>query len=373
MRHSQQAVPRRVTLGLTVFLISPFAASSAARVRAHPSKPPPAVTEVGLVSPLTAGSVELTAGPQPLSVGQDEHSAFPGLAKTPDGGLALVWRQGTDHVASRDGNIMLSRSDGAGRAFTAPTTIASGEDYRDPSVSFVDGHRWLTYFTGTDTRPAQGAYAQRDPGPPTRIDALPYAAISAPIAALPDGDLAAVYYGRSGAETIDSVWFARSTDGGASWTSTRIANGQSAGRAYQEPWLVVNGRSVHVPHRWGAWDSLGITSSADGGRTWAAPRKILSAATGRPTTVVLSSGAMAMVYRSTTTRAAMLATSTDNGAGWTPTGTLMAAPVGSPLGMTYAAGIEVMPGVAQLVIGMEAADGSSRLNSAYLACVERLI
>ena len=239
-------------------------------------------------------------------------------------------------------------------------------------MSYVDGELWLTYFTGTDTRPAQGAYARREQGPPVRIDTLTSAAISAPVVELPDGDLAAVYYGRSGAETIDSVWFARSSDDGVTWTSTRIADGQQAGRAYQEPWLVVNGGSVHVLHRWGGWDSIGITSSTDGGTTWAAPRKILTEATGRPTTVAFSSGVLAMVYRSTGDRSAMLATSTDDGASWKRTGTLMAAPPGSPLGMTYAAGAEVVPGVAQLVIGMEAADGSSSLHSAYLACVESI-
>lgn len=136
MRHSQQAVPRRVTLGLTVFLISPFTASSAARVRAHPSTPPPAVTEVGLVSPLATGSVELTAEPQPLSVGQDEHSAFPGLAKTPDDrgrrGLprpvgVLCGRSQVADVLHRHGHP--TSAGGAG-----PTGLGTANAHRRPAL-----------------------------------------------------------------------------------------------------------------------------------------------------------------------------------------------------------------------------------------------
>ncbi len=295
-------------------------------------------------------------------MGQDGHSAFPGLARAPGGRLTLVWRRGSDHAAARDGRIELAESAGPARPFGAPRVVAGGDglDYRDPSVSYAGGHRWLTYFTGARGRPAQGAFARRARRPAVRIDSLAYAAITAPIVELPGGDLGAVYYGRARAEPTTSIWFARSTDGGTRWTSTRIA----AGRAYSEPWLVVRGATLQVLHRWGRWDAIGITSSADGGRTWTAPRRILADATGRPATVVFRSGVMAVIYRSTADRSAMLAASTDHGATWTVTGTLMAAPAGSPLGMTYAAAQEVRPGVARVVFGMENADGSSRLYGA---------
>src|ERR1044072_3321988 len=40
---------------------------------------------------------------QPLAVGQDQHSAFPGMTREPSGVLRLVWRQGTEYYLTREG------------------------------------------------------------------------------------------------------------------------------------------------------------------------------------------------------------------------------------------------------------------------------
>lgn len=187
---------------------------------------------------------------------------------------------------------------------------------------------------------------------------------------LPHGDLGTVYYGHAAGEQLDSVYYAWSADGGSTWSSTRIADGPKDGRAYQEPWLVVRSGVLHVLYRYGSWDSIGISSSTDDGTHWTTtPRKILSMATGRPTAIAFASGTMAVVYRDTGTRAAMMATSRDGGTTWRSAGILLAPP--GPLGMTYAAMVEVLPGVAHVVVAGENADGSSTLNRGWIAEVGR--
>src|ERR1044072_1803506 len=69
---------------------------------------------------------------QPLAVGQDQHSAFPGITREPSGVLRLVWRQGSDHYLTRDGRIMIAESWDDGETWTNPQTIRANPDYRDP-------------------------------------------------------------------------------------------------------------------------------------------------------------------------------------------------------------------------------------------------
>jgi hypothetical protein len=312
--------------------------------------------------------VALTAPLRPLTLSPvGTHAAFPGLVMYPGRTLTLQWRQGSDHADHRDGTIDSATSLDAGLSYHDPeTTLAGGTDYRDASPAAIGDELWTTYFTGSASNGAQGAYLIRGDRPAVRIDPqLPYAAISAPIVQLPGGTLGAVFYGHAAGEARDSAWFARSVDGGATWQSRRIADGPADGRDYQEPWLVVRDGVLHVLHRYGSWDSIGITSSTDSGATWSTPRKILSQATGRPTTLVLASGTMLTIYRHTGTRAAMMATSRDGGTTWRSGGILLSPP--GPLGMTYAAAVEVLPGVAHVVVAGENTDGSSTLYRGWLA------
>lgn len=309
--------------------------------------------------------VALAAPLAPLGIGT-AHSAFPGMAFTASG-LTLVWRQGTDHAAHRDGAVLRATSIDLGQSYGPPTTVLSGRDYRDPSLAVLGGHEYLTWFTGTNSAPAQGAYVQRDGGAPVRIDALPYAAITAPVVRLPDGRLGAAFYGRATGETIDTAWLAWSTDGGTTWTRNRILNGIGAGLAYNEPWLVIDSAgTTHMFARWGAWDSLGHRSSPDSGRTWGPVRKIQTNATGRPTTIETSTGMLVMIYRAQPSLHARVVYSKDKGGTWLFGPIALTAPPGSPLGMTYAAMTEVAPRRIHVVIGMEQPDGSSTLYGGHL-------
>lgn len=313
--------------------------------------------------------VALTAPLQPMSLTPaGSHAAFPGMTLYPGRTLTVAWRQGSDHVESRDGALITATSWDTGLTYHNPTTVLDDDaDERDPSLTAVGDELWMTYFTGSSALAAEGAFVVRGSRAPVRIDHLAYAAIAAPVVVLPDGSVGAVYYGHASGKVRDSVWFARSVDGGATWTSTEIAKGAADGRDYQEPWLVVRDGTLHVTHRYGGWDSIGITSSTDGGVNWTTPRKILAKATGRPTALVFASGLMMVVYRHTDSRAAVIATSRDGGLTWRSAGTLLTPPAGSPLGMTYEVATEVIPGVAHVVVGAENADGSSTLYRGWLA------
>jgi len=296
---------------------------------------------------------------QPLNVGQDQHSAFPGMTREPSGMLRLVWRQGSDHKTSRDGRIMTAESYDDGATWSNVQTLRVNPDYRDPSISSIDGIEYMTWFGArSDSEPALGAgvmrYMQASGG---RIDppSNPQGAISAPLVKLPDGRLGAAFYGKKPGENIWTAWMGWSSDSAWSWSSNRIVNFIGAGVNTPEPYLVVNGTSTHMLFRWGD-SAIGIRSSPDSGATWDQPRQILANATGRPT-VIATAGYLVVVYREASTGSAVMAYSVDNGASWQPGEKVLTAPAGGM--MTYAAMVpgKDNPKTIRLVVGMEQAGG----------------
>jgi hypothetical protein len=285
------------------------------------------------------------------------------VVRLPDGEVQIAYRQGSDHYLTRDGALKILRSTTGATTFTSPQTLrdAPGVDERDPTLAYVYGQRWITWFTGSATNGAEGAWVQAGDNPPVRIDQLPYAAIAAPVRALPDGSVAAVFYGHSAGQSRDSLWFAKSFDDGRTWTSKQIANGPAAGLDFQEPWLVVRGNQLIVAHRYGSWDRVGLTVSDDGGTTWSAPRPIINTATGRPNMLILQSGKILMSYRDATTRNGMITSSPDGGKTWAVPRVLMVAPQG-PIGWTYGDFLEFQSGMILVVGAVEnGADGTSTL------------
>jgi hypothetical protein len=327
------------------------------------------------MTPLTPTAIPLgvTMTTAPTYLIGEQHAAFPGLAPRPDGQLELVYRQGSDHYASRDGASLVSLLDGMGRNPAPPTTeLSGGTDYRDPSISYIDASRYLTYFTGANGTPedaALGAFVTVNGGPAVRIDSgMARAAICAPVVKLPDGRLATAFYGWKPGESKDTAFMATSNDGGQTWVSNRMLN-PGGTIATPEPWIAVSGSRVLFFARWGP-DRLAVRVSLDGGMTWPTPPYLLSTATamtGRPTAYVTSSGVIIVVYRTIPARDARVTFSLDGGVTWKWGPLVMAAPAGSPLGMTYAAMHEVMPGVVRTIVGMELPDGSSALYSTTLA------
>lgn len=333
-------------------------------------KPDPTVSApnvIRVLQPRPPVGVVLTATPTLLPT-TSRHSAFPGMTRDPSGDLELVWRGATDHVNTRDGDIKTSTGlfTGQGITWMPEDTLLTGEDFRDPSVSYIDDHRWLSYFTGTNTTPAGGAYVIKDDGPPVRVDGgMPYAAVSAPVVKLPSGQLAVPFYGRLANETKDTAWVATSSDSGVTWTKNRILN--PAIETTPEPWIVVDGDRTLYFARWGD-NALAVCTSWDSMQTCHGLGIIRNQATGRPNVTRTASGLLILVYRSLPTKSAQIAFSPDRGVSWYDSTQLMAAPTGSPSGMTYAAFAPTnVPGVTLTVFGMEQANGSSQLWSAYLA------
>lgn len=359
----------RQTLWLvTVILIfgSLLACTTSTTSATAPQQSASSVRTVAAVAP---ADVVLTAPPQLIPT-TSRHSAFPGLVQSADGSLKLEWRGGTDHADTRDGSIYSATSTNQGRTWSAATTVRSGgHDYRDPSVSYIGGHRYMTYFTGaSDADPAQGAYVIRDDGTPVRIDNnMPYAAISAPVVQLPDGRLGVAFYGHLAGESLATAWMGWSSDLGATWTTNRVIN---SGIDTAEPVLVVDGSTVHMVARWGG-AAIAMRSSTNSGASgsWGPVRVVVTDCTGRPSTTITQAGTLIMICRGPLSQGphAKVVYSLDHGQTWRVGPTILTAPAGSSIGITYAAMAEVLPGVILAVFGMESADGSSQLYRCWLA------
>jgi len=328
--------------------------------------------------PIGAGSVRALRPVRHL--GEDaSHSAFPSAVTLLDGTIMVVWRQGTDHQATRDGIIRKSYSTDQGRTWSGTATIAvgspAGTDLRDPCVSLSrDGTKiYLSYFKGTAALAAAGVFfrASTDGGATwsseVRVDnALPYAASSAPVVELNDGTLVMPYYGRSGAETWDSTWVAKSTTQGATWTNARILNGQTATQHYQEPYIAMRGTIGLMAYRVGTTANIGVSSTSDNTANWSGA-SVVFAGSGRPTVVQLHSSAWAIIYRRLSNGDAVIRTSrSNNGSNWYPERLLD--PSRSAAGwMTYAGGDKVGPNAYFCVLAQEISTTNSKLSTTYVA------
>ena len=358
---------RRIVLATGLAATVPVVTGAVTSAQAAPPPPPGyALPEVRLTAPLR--QIPIPGG---YNAG---HTAFPGLVLRPDRTLTVAYRNAAAHL-SLDGVVVVADSTDQGltygnyrvaaEASASHGTAAGG--LRDPSLAYIGGELWVTYCVGPTAVNALGAYVKRGTRPAVRIDpGLPEASMCTPVVPLPDGSLGTAFYGKATGETRASCWFARSTNGGTSWTSARIVNGQALGNDFPEPWLLVRGTKLIIMHRHGGWSNVGVTSSSDNGATWTPTQVAIVAATGRPTTLAMSTGKLLMVYRHPDTRSALMATSTDDGLTWKSTGTLLPSE-GGPLGMTYAAMAEVLPGVVHVVVASERPNGSSVLHAGYLA------
>jgi hypothetical protein len=338
------------------------------------------VATVGAVALGSAAPAQAVT-PPPAKVGVTqrlltavEHSAFPGVTRLSDGRLALVWRQGAAHAGGTGGRIMWSTSDDLGARWTSPVVLAEDEidDFRDPSIMRSTFGLHLTYFrTGGSGVRQLGAYTRRSDdggatwGPEVRVDATSNAAITAPLVQLSSGRLLAFYYD-SVPGVLNSTYQSRSDDGGLTWTGHRmLANGPRAGRHYNEPVVIrLPGARLVLFSRWGMNDGIARMVSGDGGTTWSAPEKVLSSASGRPAPLRLASGTLLLVARRPTgSGAAVVFTSVDTvGRSWKAPELL-----DIPGHMsTYAAPIEVKPGVVCCPFGSQTSPDVSALMVRYL-------
>lgn len=308
--------------------------------------------------------------------GQDSvHSAFPSVAVLLNGVSVMVYRQGTNHVINYNGVVRMATSTDQGRSWSAPTTIVTapaGTDLRDPCVSLSrDGAKiYLTYFKANSSLAAAGVFFRTSMDGGTtwsaevRVDSLPYAASSAPAFELDNGTIVVPYYGRSGAETWDSVWTGKSTDGGATFpTNTRVLNGQTATIHFQEPYGALKGQVVVMAFRYGNAFSIGTTVSVDNTANWTAGAARFGGS-GRPTIFWANDSTLACIYRDLSTGNALIRTSRDNGTSWTP-GRLVETSRNTGEYMTYAGVDRLADGSSLVVLSLQSSDTSARLYFTY--------
>lgn len=304
------------------------------------------------------------------------HASAPSVVLGKNGTLYMVYRQGTDHFTSRDGVFMMSKSVDLGRSWSAPVQILTLQptfDLQGQGISESrDGTKlYLSYFKATAALGAAGVFFRTslDGGTSwsaeTRIDStLPYAATTDVIIELDNGDLVMAYYGRSGAETFDSCWIARSTNGGTSWSSTRIANGQTASLHFDEPVIARRGTTGLITYRYGGIQSIGTMQSTDNLVTWSAGVERFPG-TGKAHSFWIDSTTVACIFRRISNGDAVIRYSRDMGATWSPT--RLVDPVYYPSGwMLYSASTEITPGVHFVAFAQERGDagaspGTSRI------------
>lgn len=309
--------------------------------------------------------------------GDSAHSAFPSVVVLRNNKIVMFWRVGTNHTGIYDGVLYRASSTNMGKTWSAGTflwTPAAGTDVRDPGASLSrSGTRiHLSYFKANNTNTAAGVFYRYsdDEGvnwsSEVRVDNSMFrAAVSAPPVELDNGTIVIPFYGRSSLESWESVWTVKSTDGGATWaTPVRILNGETATDHRQEPYITMKGQTGVMTYRHGTTASIGVSTTADNTANWSGGTAKF-AGSGRPATCWVNNDALACVYRSTANGDALIRTSRDNGANWTPP--RLVEPAWNAGGwMTYAAMDRVSPDSAIMVMGNEAASTQSRIFVSYV-------
>lgn len=323
------------------------------------------------------GPMRLTT--QPRRFGLDaNYAASPNVCVLGDGRLVMIWREGSGH-ASRDGKIMWSFSSDEGRTWTAPETWmpypGGGIDPRGTAITAGrDGHTvWVPYFYGSDANAAMGVYLKISPdngatwGPELRVDPGAAYAGTDSMGVIEVGDtLMLPWYGKhNAAEPYESIWLARSTDGGQTWLSTRMVDGPATGRHYHEPNLVDCDGTLVMTFRWGTADSIAMIRSTDGGQTWTAPAVVISPGSGKAALAWSSTGVLTCIYRDLA-GAAVYRSSHDHGSTWTKE--IRFAYMVDGAGWTvYAGACEISPGLLFVAQGVEYNTGHDcRLELHYL-------
>jgi len=322
-----------------------------------------------------SGSVRSIRPARPLGM-DTNHSAFPAVLYKQDGEIICVYRQGSDHITARDGYLRVTRSSDMGRTWTTPSTLLQigGIDLRDPGLSESrDGTKvWLTYCKTTSAVPFGGAYFRVSTdggvtfGAETRIDHGTTAACVAPIIETLNGNLLMPWYGTLAGETNRSSWVSRSTNGGTSWTHTRIVNGHVDGRMYDEPYLAMlpGTNKIACMFRWGAIQSIGFALSTDGGTIWSAAAEKFPG-TGKPNCFWVNDNTLAVIFRKLNTTQAVVRYTRNDGVTWFAE--KLIEPKRSSGGwMSYSDTTQVQRGVFFFALGQETLSTASRIYFGYV-------
>ena len=235
-----------------------------------------AITCWGSVSDVSAKD-EVKTAPDVI-IYDGKYPAWPWIARTPNGRLLCVWREGTKHMYSDLGKIMLSQSIDNGRTWSAAHTIIDAPyiDDRNTAIMAISDNTWLLCYNSFSSdsmsrtlmsRTSDGGFTWSVPMPISSLDARTRAA---PIE-IQNGRLILPYYLAPGNQSLAAI----SDDNGQTWITIHIPN--TMGFVGDE-WSLVElpDHSLAGICRNNAPDSDGslwITKSIDQGLSWTNPAK----------------------------------------------------------------------------------------------------
>ena len=250
------------------------------------------------------------------------YPAWPWITKTPSGKILCAWREGTEHMFSAAGRVMLAESDDEGKTWSAARTIVDVPDVddRNAAILAVSDAEWIVVYNTYTSNTVSRAMATRttDGGRtwsvPEEVSSLDARTRSGPIK-LSSGALLLPYYESGGSpQSLAGL----STDGGKTWTTVRVPN---APGLTGDEWSAVempDGAVVGIIRNNATGDdgSLYVTQSADQGQTWSVPEKTnlrdeQPATTGSPAQIFLHKGKPWVLYDDKRMISVALATTDD--------------------------------------------------------------
>jgi hypothetical protein len=220
--------------------------------------------------------------PAPVRLAASRHAGFPGITRLNfSGTLIVVYRLGSDHQATYDGDIYARRSTDEGLTWTPAEAIAvhtdAGYDMRDPSLICLpsSGDVLLTYFERNIGENSSAWVARSTDGgltwqPRTLITEMPLSAPAVELMSWSSGvnpRLLQPVYG--GGECL--LFY--SDDGGATWAylSTLAVTAQTH-TTPQEPWVVYNWPTGTLVCLMRTSGNIAFrTHSLDNGSSWSEP------------------------------------------------------------------------------------------------------
>jgi hypothetical protein len=207
-----------------------------------------------------------------------QYPGWPWISRTPSGKLVCVWREGTEHMYSPTGRLMLSESLDGGANWSEATTFHDEPKSDDRNVALLplSDSEWLVVYNTFSQEQVSRVNVLRtvDGGKtwskPQQVCDFDARTRSAPIR-LATGELVLPFYRSPGDQSLAGV----SKDNGESWKIVEIANCPGF---MGDEWDVAefpDGRLVGIirnnsPDN-GGW--FYMTQSSDRGESWSVPEK----------------------------------------------------------------------------------------------------
>lgn len=266
------------------------------------------------------------------------HQGFPGLTIMSNGDLLVAYRESTNHDVVNGTNRGIlkgktSSDDGAtwSSAFTIHDDSGDEYDTRDTALlTLANGRVLACLYMRSAPPPApivtKEGITYSDDNASTWTDVAltnsftDWAVPAGGGVQLANGDVLWPLYGQDSGDSRQSVRVSKSTDNGATWSAlAEVADGQSDGRSYQEPSLLLLANGNVVCFMRTSVDLFYTSTSTDNGATWSTPTSTGVSGSGRPLPLLTSTGKIVMPYRvgAAAPNGALLAYSDDDGATWT--------------------------------------------------------